>query len=79
MVGDDLNVQGDPTINDIFGFPSQTDDLTLLDSSPLDRESVAQYRFTVVASDSENLASTATVTVTITDANDEPPTITNPG
>lgn len=78
-IGENLNDPGDLTIQNIFGFASNDDDLVLLDSSPLNRESISEYVFTVIAMDSSGLESTATVTVTILDANDESPFITNPG
>ena len=41
----------------------------------LDRETVSEYQFEVIATDSGGLSSTATVTVTITDVNDNAPVV----
>ena len=68
------------SIGDIFGFRSNTDILVILDTEGvLDREEIEDYRFTVIAEDVGGLTSTATVTVVITDVNDETPVITNSG
>ena len=69
----------DREIDAIFGFLSNSETLVLLDSSSIDRESVSQIRFTVIATDSASQNTTADVTVVITDANDEIPVITNDG
>ena len=64
-------------IDTIFDFKDNTNQLVVVDSSKLDRETLSSYRFEVVATDTQ-AASTATVTVTLTDVNDNPPMITSP-
>ena len=66
-------------ITTIFGFLSNSDVLVLLDSSLVDRESTNEIRFSVVATDSLMQNATANVTITVTDANDETPNVTNGG
>ena len=66
-------------IDTIFGFLSNSDTLVLLDSSSIDRESIPEITFSVVATDDIGQNATAEVTVVINDANDEIPTITNTG
>ena len=51
----------------------------VVDQSVLDRETIAEYNFTVVARNADNLTASATVTVTLGDVNDLPPEITNAG
>ena len=67
---------GSRHISNIFGI--RTDSLIVLDSSVLDREVINRYVFTVEATDTLSETSTATVTILITDINDEIPVITNP-
>lgn len=67
---------GSRLISNIFGI--RTDSLIVLDSSVLDREDINHYVFTVEATDTLLETSTATVTILITDINDETPVITNP-
>lgn len=64
-------------IDTIFSFLSNSGTLVLLDSSAIDREVLDEIRFSVVATDSLFQTAKVNVTVTITDANDETPTITN--
>ena len=78
-VDEALSDSGSRSIDDIFGFGSQSDVLVVLDAAVLDREVIPVYRFTVKATDSEGRNSTANVTITITDVNDVVPAITNPG
>lgn len=66
-------------IDTIFGFSTGNDILLILDASVLDREDIDRYMFTVEAADTSSETSTATVTIMITDVNDEVPFITNPG
>ena len=66
-------------IDTIFGFLSNSDTLILLDSSSIDRETIDEIEFSVVATDSTSQTATADVTVVINDANDETPNITNAG
>lgn len=66
---------GSRHISNIFG--TSTDSLVVLDSSVLDRERIERYMFTVEATDTLSETSTATVTILITDINDETPVITN--
>lgn len=79
MVGQNLTATDRRPIDDIFGFRSRDDTLIVLDATALDRETIAEYAFTVVATDSEGATATATVTVTVTDFNDNPPEIHNGG
>ena len=79
MVGQNLTATNRRPIDDIFGFRSLDDTLIVLDATALDRETIAAYTFTVVATDSEGASATATVTVTVTDFNDNPPEIHNGG
>ena len=78
-LGTALTGTGGRPLNTIFNFLSNTDVLVLQDSDVLDRENIEEYRFTVVADDAEGLTSTATVTVVVTDINDETPFVENPG
>ena len=78
-IGEALSPTGNRAIDDIFGFRSFDDRLIVLDSSDLDRETLTEYNFTIVAMDSSRASSTATVTVTIIDFNDNPPDILNGG
>lgn len=78
-IGEALSPTGRRPIEDIFGFRSLDDTLIVLDSSDLDRETLTEYNFTVVATDSEGESATATVTVTIVDFNDNAPIIINRG
>ena len=66
-------------IDVIFGFLSNSDTLVLLDTSAIDRETIDEIRFSVIATDSISQTAEANVTVVITDANDETPNITNAG
>ena len=66
-------------IDTIFGFLSNSDTLVLLDSSSIDRETIDEIEFSVVATDTIFQTATADVTVVINDANDESPNITNAG
>ena len=65
-------------IDTIFNFKDNTDQLVVVDNSKLDRETLSSYRFEVVATDTQAGDNTATVTVTLTDVNDNPPMITSP-
>ena len=76
MIGRALTDTGARSISDIFNFRTNSRVLVVLDASVLDRESIDQYVFTVVATDSSNQRSTANVTITIQDFNDETPVIT---
>ena len=53
--------------------------LIVLDSSDLDRETITDYNFTVIATDTQGESATAVVTVTITDYNDNAPITINSG
>lgn len=79
MIGQNLTTTGRRPIDDIFGFRSLDDTLIVLDATALDRENIAEYVFTVVATDTEGASATATVTVTIRDFNDNAPEIYNKG
>lgn len=79
VIGQNQTATGRRPIDDIFGFRSLDDTLIVLDSTALDRETIAEYIFTVIGTDSEGLSATATVTVTITDFNDNAPEIHNKG
>lgn len=74
-IGRALKPTGSRIVNDIFGFRSNTDILIVLDSSTLDRENVLEYQFEVIAMDTLQLSSNATVTVKVTDVNDNAPVI----
>ena len=78
-IGTSLTADLEREVDTIFGFLSNSDTLVLLDSSSIDRESLSEIRFTVVAMDNANQNATAEVTVVINDANDETPVITNAG
>ncbi len=77
VIGQNLTATDRRPINNIFGFRSRDDTLIVLDATALNREAIAEYVFTVVATDSEGASATATVTVTITDFNDNAPEIHN--
>ena len=79
VLGTALTSTGGRPLNTIFNFLSNTDVLVLQDSDVLNRESIDEYQFTVVAEDTEGLISSATITVVITDVNDEIPFIENAG
>lgn len=79
VIGQNLTATDRRPIDDIFGFRSLDDTLIVLDATALDRENIAEYRFTVVATDTEGQSATATVTVTILDFNDNAPEIHNGG
>lgn len=66
-------------IDTIFGFLINSNTLILLDSDAIDRETLSEIRFSVVATDESSQNDTADVTVVINDANDETPNITNAG
>ena len=66
-------------IDTIFGFLINSNTLILLDSSSIDRETLSEITFSVVATDESSQNATADVTVVINDANDETPNITNAG
>ena len=68
---------GTRDIGNIFNFRSNSRDLVVLDGTALDRETIDQYNFTIVATDATDLTSTATVTINILDVNDNTPVITN--
>ncbi len=70
---------GPRTIDQIFSFRSNSDNLIVLESDVLDRETINRYVFSVVAVDDESQISTANVTIILTDINDEIPMITNAG
>jgi len=78
-IGVAITDAGDRDIDKIFSFRSNTDTLILLESEILDREVIPFYQFTVVATDGADQTSTATVTVTLADFNDQTPVITNGG
>ena len=78
-VGEALSNTGDRTIDKIFSFRSNSDNLFVLESDVLDRETIDSYMFRVVATDSASQTSTATVTVQLLDYNDVTPVITNAG
>ncbi len=63
----------------IFNFRSNSHELIVLDGSMLDRETISQYNFTVIARDATSLTSNATVTINLLDENDNAPVITNDG
>jgi hypothetical protein len=77
VIGQNLTATDRRPIDTIFGFRSLDDTLIVLDATALDREVIAEYVFTVIATDSEGASATATVTVTITDFNDNAPEIHN--
>ena len=70
---------GSRAIEDIFNFRLNSHILIVLDASVLNREVINNYTFTVVATDTEGLTSSAEVTINILDFNDETPVITNDG
>ena len=78
-IGQNLTTSGLRPIDGIFGFRSLDDTLVVIDSTALDRETIAEYVFTVVAMDTEGASAAATVTVTILDYNDNAPEIHNKG
>lgn len=78
-IGGALTQTGSRAIDDIFNFLSNSHVLVVVDSSVLDRESIDRYVFTVVATDSAGLTSTANVTINILDFNDETPRPLNDG
>lgn len=61
----------------IFQVSPHTGTITL--SGPLDRETVSEYSFTIVATDgaTQPLTDTATVVVRVLDVNDNPPVFYN--
>ena len=61
----------------IFNFQPNTNRILVYDSDILDRETQDTYTFTINATDSEGLSSSANVTVTLTDVNDQIPIINN--
>ena len=77
VVGTAITDPGVLSIDDIFGFRTNTDSLIVLDASVLDREFIDEYIFTVQATDILGNSNTASVTITISDFNDEAPIITN--
>ena len=77
VVGTAITDPGALSIDDIFGFRTNTDSLIVLDASVLDREFIDEYIFTVQATDILGNSNTASVTITISDFNDEAPIITN--
>lgn len=79
VVGTSQTDTGGREIGDIFNFRSNSLELIVLDASVLDRETIDQYIFTVVATDATGLSSTANVIINILDFNDEAPVITNDG
>lgn len=74
-VGRALKPTGSRIVNDIFGFRSNTDILIVLDNSALNREDVPEYQFEVIAMDTLHQSSNATVTIKVTDINDNAPAI----
>jgi len=68
---------GTREIGNIFNFRTNSVELDVLDGTALDRETIDQYNFTVIATDATDLTSTATVTINILDVNDNTPVITN--
>ena len=74
VVGTAITDPGALSIDDIFGFHTNTDSL---DASVLDCEFIDEYIFTVQATDILGNSNTASVTITISDFNDEAPIITN--
>ena len=65
------------SIPTIFNFKPNSNELVVVNSDALDRETKPTYTFTVNVTDSEGLWSTATVIVTLSDINDVVPVITN--
>ncbi|XP_034546147.1 protocadherin gamma-C5-like [Notolabrus celidotus] len=60
--------------------PSFSDNYALVTSGPLDRESFPEYNIKITATDSGSppLSSEKTITVSVTDVNDNPPVFTQP-
>ena len=65
------------SLSSIFGFQPNTNRIVVLNSAALDRETKDMYTFMINATDSEGLQSSANVTVTLTDVNDQVPVINN--
>ncbi|XP_019851361.1 PREDICTED: protocadherin-16-like, partial [Amphimedon queenslandica] len=65
------------SLSSIFGFQPNTNRIVVLNSAALDRETKDTYTFMINATDSEGLQSSANVTVTLTDVNDQIPVINN--
>lgn len=61
----------------IFNFQPNTNRILVYNSDILDRETRDTYTFTINATDNEGLSSSANVTVTLTDVNDQIPIINN--
>ncbi len=78
-IGTAFSETGSRTIDQIFSFRSNSDNLIVLESNILDRETIGRYVFSVVATDDTSQTSTANVTIILTDINDEIPMITNAG
>ena len=74
-IGEALSPTGRRSIENIFGFRSNADTLIVRDSSVLDFETLPEYRFTIVATDSASASATANVTITLLDFNDNAPVI----
>ena len=66
------------SIPTIFNFKPNSNELVVINSDDLDRETKPTYTFTVNVTDGDGLWSTAAVTVTLNDINDIVPVITNP-
>jgi len=59
-------------VNDAFAIDSITGEITVLNSAAIDFETTPEFTLTVQATDQYGAAGTATVTVTLIDANDIP-------
>lgn len=79
LIGSATSNTGGRDITNIFNFRSNVHDLIVLDGGALDRESIDQYNFTVIATDATAMTSTAMVTINILDENDNVPVILNDG
>lgn len=71
-----LGQNEDAIIRETFHIDPHTGTLTL--AAPLDRETIAQYSFLVIATDGgpKPLSTSASVTVKVKDYNDNPPVFT---
>ena len=66
------------SISSVFSFPTGGSSLTVVDNTILNREELDTYRFEVIATDPAGTMANATVTITLTDVNDNAPMINNP-
>ncbi len=78
-IGTAFSETGTRAIDQIFSFSSNSDNLIVLESDVLDRETIDRYIFSVVATDALSQSSSANVTIILTDVNDQTPVITNAG